>query len=131
MSISLIDAEALQNLGDVGSLATRLGMTQQQMQRMLDSGKVRDETLWNIADTLDVDILTLLPYKHGQLTTGQSMHLARLEAYLPVEELSDMCGLGVQTLVRYENDSMPKLDQAYEIAKALEMTIDEVFFRRI
>ncbi len=128
MSISVIDREALLDHGDVHTLADRLGMTQQQIQRMLDSGKVRDETLWNIADTLEVPILTLLPYRMGRLTTGQSLHLARLEAYLTIEELSDLCGLSVQTLVRYENDSMPKLDQAQQIAKALEMTVDDVFF---
>lgn len=136
MSVGVIDGAKLRALIDergysVCEFAAQIGTNQTRLRRMLEGGKVQDETLWLIADVLGVDILALMPYSRGQLTTGQAMHLARLEAGVTVEELSRSSGLCEQSLVRYENDSIPKLDQAYDIAKALGMTIDEVFFRRI
>ena len=118
MSITTIDNGKLRAvMAGRGCTAERLaelmGISTVQAANLTRSGRMRDATLWAVADALDVDVLALLPFKPGQLTTGQSMHLARLEKRMSLDELSRCCGLGMQALRRYENDSLPNLSYAW------------------
>ena len=68
---------------------------------------------------------------HGRLSTGQSLRLTRLEAEMTNGDLSVAAGVKGESISGYERDVIPSLEKAHAIAKALDKSIEEVFFRTV
>lgn len=134
MSVIHIDTGAVEAaMQEQGRSATWLakacGVSTNNVNRFLTAGKVQDVTLWRIEDALGLPSAALMQLPKGQLTTGQSLRLTRMEARLSVFELAARAFLSAQTIAGYERDKMPSLGFAWQVAKAMDMSIEQVFFR--
>ena len=136
MSIGRIDTEVVKTAmdgrkWDVKQLAERTGVETASLRKMLKTGTASERSVWALLDTLNLELPELLGFADGQLTTGQSLLLARLEAHMTAKELAAESGVRPGNIWNYENDSIPRLDQARQIAAALDQSIERVFFRYI
>lgn len=116
----------------VKQLAEKTGFEPARLKRIFKAGATSDEVIWALQDALDIKVSELLGFTPGRLTTGQSLQVTRLEAHMTVKELEAESGVNASNIRNYENDSaMPRLDMAWQIAAALDQSIERVFFRYI
>lgn len=117
---------------DIEQLSEKSGVGVTSIKNLLKKGTTRsEEIVWALQAALDLDLPELLGFTGGQLTTGQSLLLSRLEAHMIVKELAAESGVQPGNIWSYENDAMPRLDAARQIAAALDQSIERVFFRYI
>lgn len=115
---------------DAPALAKMILLDTYRVNRIMKIGTARDYTILDIASALNVDLHDLLGY-HGRLSTGQSLRLTRLEAEMTNGDLSAAAGVKGESISGYERDVIPSLEKAHAIAKALDKSIEEVFFRTV
>ncbi len=127
-----IDTEAVQRLIKERGIDGFLTEPKQaaSLLRAMKAGCTGAKGISNIASALNTEPSVILGY-HGQLNTFQSLRLTRIEAGMTSAELSRKTGLFVNVLRQYEIDVLPGVIPAYKIAKALNKSIEEVFFRTV
>lgn len=136
MSVGRIDTDAVKAAMDgrkwnVQQLAEKTGLEPNNLRRILKTKVTAEKSVWALSEALNLELPELLGFADGQLTTGQSLLLARLEAHMTVKELAAESGVQPGNIWNYENDAMPRLDAARQIAAALDQSIERVFFRYI
>lgn len=136
MSVGRIDTEVVKAAMDgrkwnVQQLAEQTGLEPNNLRRIFKTKTTAEKSVWALSEALNLELPELLGFADGQLTTGQSLLLARLEAHMTVKELAAESGVQPGNIWNYENDAMPRLDAARQIAAALDQSIERVFFRYI
>lgn len=136
MSVGRIDTEVVKAAMDgrkwnVQQLAEKTGLEPNNLRRIFKTKATAEKSVWALSEALNLELPELLGFADGQLTTGQSLLLARLEAHMTVKELAAESGVQPGNIWNYENDAMPRLDTARQIAAALDQSIERVFFRYI
>lgn len=136
MSVGRIDTEVVKAAMDgrkwnVQQLAEKAGLEPNNLRRIFKTKATAEKSVWALSEALNLELPELLGFADGQLTTGQSLLLARLEAHMTVKELAAESGVQPGNIWNYENDAMPRLDAARQIAAALDQSIERVFFRYI
>lgn len=137
MGVGKIDTYAVEEAAkrrgwDIEQLSEKSGVGVTSIKTLLKKGTTRsEEIIWALQAALNLDLPEILGFTGGQLTTGQSLLLSRLEAHMTVKELSAASGVGPSNIWQYETDTIPRIDSAQRIAAALDQSIERVFFRYI